>query len=231
MMRVLVVEDTPDIAAAIQDHLIQDGCETRIAGTGEEALATFESWMPDVVLLDLMLPGITGYDVLRQMRAAQLETPVLILSAKSDEMAKIRGFRTGGDDFVTKPFSMRELAARVQALGRRVVARQDAPAVLRFGEIEVRPLERRVLRGGTELALRPKEYDLLLTLIAHPNQVVSRKHLLSHAWAYDPSVESRTVDWHVAELRRKLGDDASAPRLLVTVRKVGYRWIGGSGSG
>ncbi len=229
MIRVLVVEDTADIAAAVRDHLVRDGCDVRIAASGEEALDAVAAWSPDVLLLDLMLPGVSGYDVLRQLRVQLYDTPVLILSAKSDEMAKIRGFRVGADDYVTKPFSIRELAARVHALGRRVVQSRPTAEVLRVGDLEIRPLARRVLRGGAEVGLRPKEFDLLLALLAHPNEVVSRGFLLDRVWSYEPGVESRTVDWHVAELRRKLGDDATSPRLIETVRKAGYRWTGTTG--
>ncbi len=226
MIRVLIVEDTSDIALGVRDYLVQQGCEVRIAVSGEEALPAIREWIPDVVLLDLMLPGMSGYEVLRQIRLQGIEAPVLILSAKSDEMAKIRGFRVGADDYVTKPFSLRELAARVRALGRRVVQPKPTPEVLRFGDIEIRPLARRVLRAGVEIGLRPKEYDLLMALLGHPNEVVSRTFLLAQVWSYEPGVESRTVDWHVAELRRKLADDATAPRLIETVRKAGYRWNG-----
>ncbi|MGE0440363.1 MAG: response regulator transcription factor [Gemmatimonadales bacterium] len=225
MTRVLVIEDTEDIATGIRDYLDQTGCEVRIEGMGREGAAAAAAWLPDVVILDLMLPDISGYDVLQRMREAGDDTAVLILSARSDEMEKVRGFRVGADDYVTKPFSIRELAARVEALARRSAQPpRGARSELRFGPLCVRPSSRRVTLHGAVLALRPKELDLLLALVTRPNEVVSRQFLLSHVWAYEPDVETRTVDWHVAELRRKLGDSASDPRLIETVRKAGYRW-------
>lgn len=224
MRRLLVIEDNEDIAAALADHLDHAGYTVRIALGGAGGLTTVRAWRPDLVVLDLMLPDVTGYEVLRQLRSEGIDVPVLILSARSDEMAKVRGFREGADDYVTKPFGLSELVARVEALLRRVPPRTGREESLVFGSIRIERAARRVLRDGVELTLRPKEFDLLLALACRPNQVVSRSELLEEAWAYEPGVESRTVDWHVAELRRKLGDDADAPALIVTVRKAGYRW-------
>lgn len=225
MTRVLIVEDTSDIASAVRDHLAEEGFEIRIETDGIPAIEAATNWGPDVVVLDLMLPDISGYEVLEQLRASDVMTPVLILSAKSDEMAKIRGFRVGADDYVTKPFSLGELSARVAALARRAPAlRERGTHAQRFGAIEIQRKARRVLRNGRELALRPKEYDLLIALIDRPGETLSRQFLLHHAWHYSLGVESRTVDWHVAELRRKLGDDSQTPMLIQTVKKAGYRW-------
>jgi DNA-binding response OmpR family regulator len=224
--RVLIVEDMSDIAAALRDHLTEEGFEARVAPDGQAAIADAVGWHPDVIILDLMLPDITGYEVLERIRAAAIDAPVVILSAKSDETAKIRGFRVGADDYVTKPFSLRELSARVVALARRAPAlTAKAHQVLRFGAIEVHRAARRVLRDGAEVPLRPKEFDLLLALIDHAGETVSRSFLLHHAWEYATGVQSRTVDWHVAELRWKLGDDAGDPKLIQTVKKAGYRWV------
>ncbi len=234
MTRILIVEDHEDIAAGLQDHLEHAGFEARCTGSGLEGVQLAVNWQPDVVVLDLMLGDISGHDVLCRLRAAGHPVPVLILSAKSDEMAKVRGFREGADDYVTKPFGVHELVERLRALLRRASPRGGVPADgaapragagrIVVGELVVEPAARRVTRNGREVSLRPKEYDLLLALLQRPDEVVSRQELLRQAWAYEPGVESRTVDWHVAELRRKLGDDADAPRLIVTVRKVGYRW-------
>ncbi len=225
MTRVLVVEDTVDIAEGVRDHLLRCGFDVRIAGTAADAGAVLARWRPDVLVLDLLLPDGSGYDVLRDLRETGSEMPVLILSATSDEMSKVRGFRDGADDYVTKPFGLREFTARVERLARRAARLLPRPPELVFGAIVVHPTLRRVLRDGAEVALRPKEVDLLLMLIERPNEIVTRQALLAQVWAYEPGVESRTVDWHVAELRRKLGDTATTPHLIETVRKAGYRWI------
>jgi DNA-binding response OmpR family regulator len=149
---------------------------------------------------------------------------VLILSANGDEASKVRGFRLGADDYLTTPFGMLELLARVDNLMRRSNARAAGAAVIRFGSVEVNPAERVVTRQRQSVYLRPKEYDLLLALVGRPGRVWSRSELLESVWGYDPSVVSRTVDWHVAELRRKLELDSGRPRFIHTVRKVGYRF-------
>lgn len=232
MTRLLIVEDHADIAIGLKDHLAQEGFDARIAALGGVVPTILAEWPADVLVLDLMLPDMSGYEVLQRLRTDGHELPVLILSARSDEMAKVRGFRVGADDYVTKPVGLHELTERLRVLARRAAAlRPAAPgAPMRFGDIEISPAARRVTRGGVEVALRPKEFDLLLALAAHPDQVVTRGFLLEHAWAYEPGVASRTVDWHVAELRRKLGDDPDAPRLIETVRKAGYRWAGRLGA-
>lgn len=230
MIRVVVVEDTRDIAEGIRDFLTRAGMDVRAAHDGSSGLDLASTWRPDVVILDLMLPDISGYEVLHRLRESGYDLPVLILSAKSDEVAKVRGFREGADDYVTKPFGIRELAARVHVLARRAAQVRSAPAELSFGALTVQPAARRVRLRGEEVPLRPKELDLLLTLISRRDEVVPRQQLLAEVWAYEPGVESRTVDWHVAELRRKLEDRAGTPHLIETVRKSGYRWIAGSGS-
>ena len=227
MSRVLIIEDHEDIAEGILDHLKHGGFHARIASTGLDGVRVALSWEPDVVILDLMLPDISGYDVLNRIRQKAPDLPVLILSARSDEMTKVKGFREGADDYVTKPFGLHELAARLFALTRRTRRRQPASPLadtLESGPIRLDTLSRRVFRSGVELILRPKEYELLLALMRNSHAVLSRKDLLRTVWAYEPGVASRTVDWHVAELRRKLGDDAEAPSLIATIRKAGYRW-------
>jgi DNA-binding response OmpR family regulator len=225
MTRILIVEDHEDIASGLHDHFEHEGFSARVALTGRDGLQLLDTWHPDVMVLDLMLPDITGYDVLKGVRTSHPDLPVLILSARSDEMTKVKGFREGADDYVTKPFGLHELVARMNALLRRASRRPPAQDdVVTVGNLRIELAARRVLRDGEEVPLRPKEIELLLALVRHPNEVLSRRTLLETAWAYEPGVESRTVDWHVAELRRKLGDDAEAPHLIVTVRKAGYRW-------
>lgn len=222
MSRVLLVEDNEGIAEGLRLNLELDAHEVRVAGTGEQALQLAGPWMPDLVILDLMLPGIDGFRVLSTLRAREPELPVLILSARSDEVDRVRGFRLGADDYVVKPFSLAELLARVKAILRRS-SRPAASSTRRFGEITVDLGTHEVLREGEPVALRPREYDLLVALLAREGRVASRAELLEEVWRYEPDVYSRTVDIHMAELRRKLEPDPARPRHLLTVRKTGYR--------
>jgi DNA-binding response OmpR family regulator len=227
--RVLVVEDNQDIAEAIGEHLRIEGFSVEIAGSGELALARAAAEPPALIILDLMLPGIPGETVLRSLRADGFDTPVLILSAKQEEVDKVHGFRLGADDYVTKPFGLLELLARVHALLRRAVMSpangRARPTRIMHGRLAFDLGAQTVSCDGHEVALRPKERELLFALLDRAGQTVSRRRLLSEVWGYAPRVDSRTIDWHVAELRRKLHDDASQPNLIVTIRKVGYRLV------
>jgi two-component system, OmpR family, alkaline phosphatase synthesis response regulator PhoP len=227
MTRVLIVEDNSSIAQGIRTALTQEGFDARIAADGVEGLERIRMWQPDVVILDLMLPKLDGLQVLRTMRRDNIDTPVLILSARGDEVDKVRGFRTGADDYVTKPFSITELLARVEALARRrVVAREprahEAPPE-RFASLELSPGTHEVRHGGVLIELRPREYDLLLALVRRQGNAVSRRDLLREVWGYDDDIESRTIDSHIVELRRRLQSSAPDAVQIVTTRKVGYR--------
>lgn len=227
--RVLVVEDARDLALGLQANLEVEGHTVTVAHTGADALRAAHAGTPDVVVLDLMLPDFDGYEVLARLRRAGLEMPVLILTARSEEVDKVRGFRAGADDYLTKPFGVMELLVRIEALlrrtGRRAVPSPAAPRpVLRAGPVEVDPTARLVRRDGRDVSLTPKAFDLLVALVARGGRVVSRHELLREVWGYDRSVTSRTVDTHVAELRRKLEANPSAPEHVVTVWKIGYRW-------
>ena len=226
MKRVLVVEDQRDLASLLAHNLKQEGLDVRTVEDGREALPTVRSWQPDLVILDLMLPGIDGFEVLRGIRGDGSEMPVLILSARGEEQDKIRGFRLDADQYVTKPFSLVELLERVHALLRRSTrtpADQKIGTVT-FGDVLVDPAARSVTRRGDVIQLSPKAFDLLLSLIRRDGRVASRMELLREVWGYGPLVLSRTVDSHVAELRRRLEDDAANPRHIVTVFKIGYRF-------
>jgi two-component system response regulator MtrA len=179
----------------------------------------------DLIVLDLMLPGLDGYRVLRTLRGEGIEVPVLVLTAKGEEANKVQAFSIGADDYVTKPFGTLELIARVRALLRRVGRRDEPPlpAIERFGEIEVNPASRMVYRAGQAVALTPREFDLLLALLKRRGAVGSRADLLREVWGYQAEVMSRTVDMHIAELRRKLEPDPASPQHILTVWKVGYR--------
>ena len=227
-MDILIIEDNADIARGLRDNLEVEGYEVDIAGDGEQGLARLRGRPPQFVILDLMLPRLDGIHVLRKLRDEGFEMPVLILSARAGEAEKVRGFRVGADDYVTKPFGLRELLARVDALFRRrrrlTADGQLPPAVppTRFGDVEIHFDSRTVLKRGAPVPLRPREFDLLAALARRVNTVVGRRNLLDEVWAYDDDVQTRTVDTHMVELRRKLETDPAHPRYIVTVRKAGY---------
>ena len=223
--RVLIVEDNPEIAEGISLNLVHEGYDVRIAGDGEAGLDVCRAWRPDLIILDLLLPGLDGYGVLRTLRAEGTNTPVLILSALGGEVDRVRGFRVGADDYVVKPFGLLELLARVEAILRRTAPGQVAPvADIRYGALCISPLARRVTLGESEIPLRAKAFELLLALARKPDEVLSRGRLLVDIWDYQAGVASRTVDWHVAELRRRLEGDANSAKVIETVRSIGYRF-------
>lgn len=223
--RILVVEDERDIAALVAFHLTKEGYRVRTAESGQEALEAMAADRPDLVLLDLMLPGFSGYEVLQEMRRRPdlAEVPVVVLTARRDEADRVMGLELGADDYVTKPFSPRELVLRVGAVLRRA----QSPAVagggrtLRAGPILVDLNALRVLVNGTELELTPTEYKLLVTLIERRGRVQTRRQLLEHAWEIHAQIETRTVDMHVQRLRSKLAEHGA---LIETVRGFGYRF-------
>jgi two-component system response regulator MtrA len=224
--RVLVVEDQRDLANLLSHNLRQEGLDIRIVGDGREAVPNVRTWKPDLVILDLMLPGLDGFEVLRGIRGDSQDLPVLILSARGEEHDKIRSFRLDADQYVTKPFSLVELLERVHALlrrGRRG-ATEHREEVVSFGDCTVDPAARLVRRGGEPVALSPKAFDLLLALVRREGRVASRLDLLREVWGYGPLVLSRTVDSHIAELRRRLEIDPANPRHIITVFKSGYRF-------
>jgi two-component system, OmpR family, alkaline phosphatase synthesis response regulator PhoP len=227
MARVLIVEDNRNLALGLRTNLEFEGHQAEIARDGTAALIRARTRGHHLIVLDLMLPGIDGFRVLEVLRGEGITTPVLVLTARGDEVDKVRGLRGGADDYVTKPFALRELLARVEALLRRTrVPNDDRPAPatgFRFGEVAVDPVTRVVTRAGRPVPLRPKEYDLLGALLRREGGVVGRAELLREVWGYHESVLSRTLDTHVGELRRKLEADPAAPRHILTVRKTGYR--------
>ena len=225
--RVLVVEDNAALAEGIAYNLQHEGYETRIAEDGRAGLAAVREWKPSLVILDLMLPELDGFQVLETIRREGNRVPVLILTARGEEADKVRGFRLDADQYVTKPFGVLELLERVASLLRRANGRAPATrdATIRFGDVVVDTAARTVTRRGEECALTPKAYELLLALVRREGTVVDRVALLREVWGYDAEVMSRTVDSHVAELRRKLEDDPAEPRHILTVWKVGYRFV------
>jgi DNA-binding response OmpR family regulator len=217
--RVLIVEDNADLAYGLRNNLEIEGYEVEVAADGARGLERVRAVRPDLVILDLMLPELDGFRVLRTLRAEELAMPVLILTARGEEADKVRGLKLGADDYVTKPFGLLELLARVEVLLRRNVRR----AVDAFGDVEIDRATRIVTRAGAAVELAPKEYDLLLALFDRGGAVVSRLDLMRRVWGYSDAVVTRTIDTHVAELRRKLEEDPAHPKYILTARKVGYR--------
>ena len=226
--RILVVEDERAVARGLEYGLSREGFAVLWAETGERAIELARSDDPHLVLLDVRLPGISGFDVCRQLRAEGRRQPVLMLTARDEEMDKVLGLELGADDYVVKPFALRELVARVRALLRRTYGDLAGAAAgaerVQFGDVEV-DLERlRVSRGGRPVELTPTEFRLLRHLARQPGRPATREALMEAVWGYDTEVGSdRTVDVHVRHLREKLEDDPATPRWLLTVRGVGYK--------
>jgi two-component system alkaline phosphatase synthesis response regulator PhoP len=223
--RILMIEDEPSVSLTVSDLLTGEGYEVEVAADGPSGLARATNERYDVILLDLMLPGMNGLDVCRELRRAGKDVAILMLTARGQLTDRVVGLKLGADDYLTKPFEPLELLARVEALLRRV--RKDGLAPVksyRFGEVEVDFDRGDVFKGGVAVALAAKELDLLRYLVDHRGNVVTREELLESVWEYQPGVSSRTLDVHVAWLRQKLEDNPQNPRHIHTVRGVGYRF-------
>ena len=222
--KVLVVDDEPGIRRVLTGFLEAAGFEVHEAGTGEDAVAQVRRSVPDVVLLDVMLPGIDGIEVLRRLRTFS-EVYVVLVTARAEETDTLIGLAVGADDYVTKPFSPREVVARVKAVLRRGRSSQGHEGRLHFVDLTIDPVSRDVEAAGQQVALSALEFDLLVALASAPGRVFSRRQLLERVWGGDFYGDERVVDVHIRSLRKHLGDDATSPRIIGTVRGVGYKFV------
>lgn len=223
--RILIVEDDPAIADFVQTALKREGFETEWVKRGNRVLAQVDVHIPDLVLLDLMLPGMDGLQVCKALRSRSHYIPIIMLTAKDDDVDKIVGLEIGADDYITKPFKMREVIARIRALLRLAQhSAQPTPRVLSFDMLEIDIDGRTVSVSGQTVSLSPKEFDLLVLLASNPRRVYGRETLLEKVWGYEYMGESRTVDVHMQRLRQKIEPNPSEPRFLITVRSIGYKF-------
>jgi two-component system alkaline phosphatase synthesis response regulator PhoP len=223
MARILIVDDEPEMVRGLEDNLRFEGYQTLSATNGADGLDLALREGPDLVLLDIMMPRLSGWDVLRGLRARERDLPVIMLTARGEEVDRVLGLELGADDYVTKPFSLRELLARVRAVLRRPGPRQRLETFA-FGDVRLHVRARQVFRAGREVRLTRKEFELLHYLVEHPGEVVTRDRLLDEVWGYEQFPTTRTVDTHVLRLRQKLERDPERPVHLLTVHGQGYRF-------
>jgi DNA-binding response OmpR family regulator len=225
--RILLVEDNEELAAGMRHNLELEGYEVLWEGDGVKGLETARASEPDLLILDVMLPGLDGFQILKALRESGFDPPVILLTARGEEADKVRGFRLSADQYVTKPFGLLELLERVRSLLRRTMPGEATPrgrSVIAFGDVKVDTGARKVLRAGKPVSLTPKAFDLLVALVAHEGRVMSRHDLLREVWGHRAAIVTRTVDSHVSELRQKLEVDPASPEHIHTVWKVGYRF-------
>jgi DNA-binding response OmpR family regulator len=221
--RILLIEDDPSIVAGLELNLSLEGYEVVSANDGEQGLRIADETPPDLVLLDIMLPGMNGLEVLRQLRQRDPEIPVLVLTARGEEADKVLGLQMGADDYISKPFSVSELRARVNAFLRRKRLQASSRPVQQFGDVEVDVESHRVVRKGREVPLTAREFSVLTYFLRHPARVINRETLLHAVWKME-YLSQRTIDNFIARLRAKLEPDPENPRYFLTVRGVGYRF-------
>ena len=222
MARILIVDDEPSIVMAVRDELLFEGFEVESAVDGPEAIKRARELRPDVLLLDLMLPGLNGFEVCRQLRTEMAEMWIIMLTVRGQEVDRVMGLELGADDYVTKPFSLRELVARVKVGLRRQAGRRASPSH-RLGNIEIDLLSHRVMKNNTELSLTRTEFEILELFLNRPSEVITRDEFLNKLWGEDVHVTHRVIDTHMASLRKKLEDDPNNPKHILSVRGVGYR--------
>ena len=226
LLRVLIVEDEPDIVLGLRDILEYEGYEVVVAVDGEQGIIKAFDDDPDIILLDVMLPKMSGLDVCRNLRSRGVNVPIIMLTARGQEIDKVLGLEVGADDYVTKPFGLNELLARVRAHLRRATKQVAEIDVYKFGDIELNLKGYRASKGDRQLELTPREFKILKCFILHREEVVTREQLLDEVWGYDNFPISRTVDNHIAKLRQKIEDVPTKPQYIITVHRVGYKFLG-----
>jgi two-component system alkaline phosphatase synthesis response regulator PhoP len=223
--RILLVEDEPDMVLGLKDNFEFEGYEVVTASDGAAGLERARSVKPDLVILDIMLPKLSGLEVCKTLRGEGFSAPIIMLTARGQEIDKVVGLELGADDYVTKPFSIRELLARVRAILRRTEGTRKRLARYRFAEVELDFEAYKARRGSEALELSPREFELLRYLIERKGETVTRDQLLEDVWGYESYPSTRTVDTHIAKLRAKIGDSGSEPRYILTIHGVGYKFI------
>jgi two-component system alkaline phosphatase synthesis response regulator PhoP len=225
MSKILIVEDEPDMVLGLKDNFEFEGYEVLTASDGQAGLERARSQKPDLVVLDIMLPRLSGLEVCKTLRGEGFEGPIIMLTARGQEIDKVVGLELGADDYVTKPFSIRELLARVRAILRRTEGKKKRLGRYRFSDLELDFEAYRATKGGQPLDLSPREFELLRYLIERKGETVSRDRLLEDVWGYESYPSTRTVDTHIAKLRAKIGDSGSEPRWILTIHGVGYKFV------
>jgi two-component system alkaline phosphatase synthesis response regulator PhoP len=225
MPKILIVEDEPDMVLGLKDNFEFEGYEVLTAPDGASGLERARSAKPDVVILDIMLPKLSGLEVCKTLRSEGFEAPIVMLTARGQEIDKVVGLELGADDYVTKPFSIRELLARVRAILRRTDGTKKRLSRYRFSDLELDFEAYRAKKGGDALDLSPREFELLRYLIERKGETVTRDKLLEDVWGYESYPSTRTVDTHIAKLRAKIGDSGSEPRWILTIHGVGYKFV------
>ena len=225
MAKVLIIEDEPNMVLGLKDSCEYEGYEVAVARDGKEGLEKAMSEKPDIILLDVMLPLMSGLDVCRTLRRRGIETPILMLTARSEETDKVVGLEVGADDYVTKPFSIKELLARIRAHLRRATNQVVEIECFSFGDVELNFKKYAARKGGHALDLSPREFEILRYLIRRQGEIVTRDQMLDEVWGYHNNPVTRTVDNHIARLRQKIERDPSDPQHIITVHRLGYRFI------
>jgi two-component system alkaline phosphatase synthesis response regulator PhoP len=227
MTRILVVEDERQLAMGLEDDLKLEGYEVEVQADGESASRRAREQPFDLIILDVMLPKKDGFEVCRELRRAGLHTPIILLTAKTQESDKVLGLEIGADDYITKPFSPRELRARVKAMLRRAASSSgEAPQIYRFGDVEVDFTRGELRRSGRPVEMTPREFKLLAAFVRHRGRVLTRERLLDEVWGHATFVTDRTVDTHVTNLRKKIEPEPAKPCYVISVRGMGYRFDG-----
>jgi DNA-binding response OmpR family regulator len=227
MQKILIIEDEEDLAKGLETTLKREQYQVFRANRGEAGIDLAIKHDPDIILLDVAMPGISGFEVCKELRKKGLDTPIIMLTAKSDEIDRVVGLEIGADDYVTKPFSLRELLARIRAqLRRQTGRREEGIARYRFGQVEIDFEKHLAFKGGEEIEMTSREFDIMKLLIRHRGEVVTRDRLLDEVWGYESFPTTRTVDNHILNLRKKLEDNPSDPKFILSIYGEGYKFVG-----